>query len=212
VAHGLRLQIFVLTLVMTACGRSMLPLTRSIGAGADSTALQGGIPVETSIAIRLVQDTVRFFSDPGARWRPRDTVRAGPGLSWFTAIAVIRNNADRPVFRSLCGPQVQHKVEGEWLDISWSRGCDGGTAPILPKQSYVDTVAVVWETGSRHYGHLANPAMVPGHYRLEYGLGWSIGREISAGAISFLTWIEDPLPPEAMISPPFVVIPADAPE
>ena len=119
----------------------------------------------TSVAIRVVDDTVRL-------------VRSPEGTSLSTS-AVIRNDATRPLYYDRgCGPTLQREMKGSWQRVWDNRIClDVVSSPvrIAPGDSVVIPAQFLGFTIPNHLPGV-DPRVEPGLYRLVFGVGFELDR------------------------------------
>lgn len=159
--------------------RAGLLLLYSVASGSVGCAATTAL---NSFTIRIVEDTVRLTRSP-------------QGAS-FHVTAVIRNDADRLLYWSLCAPYAQREISGSWQTV-WVPVClEAGTAPsIAPGDSATVPVRASAFTSPTTFPRL-DPRMSAGQYRLVFDVGFDIN---SSGAVTSL-------PVERRASSTFVVV------
>jgi hypothetical protein len=117
-------------------------------------------------------------------------------LTRFSITVVIRNDGHTPVVFGGCGPEAQRDIGGQWQTV-WTPICGSPQAATVAPGDSVSlpiTVAGFIQPGMEPQ---LDPRMVPGRYRLRFGISYS--DSVNPTGSSQL---------EALDSPPFTVFAA----
>jgi hypothetical protein len=141
--------------------------------------------VDTEIAttvVRFAQDSV--------------PLEHTPDLTRFSVTVVIRNDGHTPVVFGGCGPEAQRDISGQWETV-WTPVCGSPQSALLAPGDSLSlpiTVAGFIQPGMEPQ---LDPRMVPGRYRLRFGISYSDSANPTGSSQL-----------EALDSPPFTVFAA----
>jgi len=107
------------------------------------------------LAVRTAEDTV--------------SMRQAVDAIGFNVTAIVRNDDSRVVHVALCNFEAQRDIDGTWTTVFMPACFSAGFRPLAPGDSVVIPVRVVGYTNSHTYPTL-DPRMVPGRYRLLFGV------------------------------------------
>jgi hypothetical protein len=108
------------------------------------------------LAVRTVEDTVMLQRVSDA--------------TFFNVTAIARNDDSRPLRVELCTVEAQRDIDGTWTTVFTPACLSSGGAPLASGDSVVVPVNVFGSTVPNIYP-LLDPRMVPGRYRLLFGVG-----------------------------------------
>ena len=111
----------------------------------------------------------------------------------FQVTVVVRNNGPTAIVFGGCGPDAQRNINGAWTTV-WSPICiSNQTATVMPRDSITLPITVAGFTRS-NIEPQADPRMLPGNYRLRFGISYQDQRNPTSTTEL-----------EMLESPPFVV-------